>query len=213
MAAIDALGGLLNAAKSKFSAGLGVIKAIACLPAIITGAMGLFQGGFGAALGAARGILGSIQGAIGGAIGAITGMVQGMVQNAINQVIGAISGVLDQIKALIGTIMAAINMIKDFFKNLLEEANAALAWSLNAENCRFAAADLLKCIMAKVLTEISGDLDISLNITAKLDSINNVTDKITSKITGAGGVIEGFLNKSEAQLNRATATINAASLI
>ena len=206
MAAIDALGGLLSAAKSKFSAGLGIVKAIACLPAIITGAVGIFKDVFGAAKNAAMG-------AIQGAVGAITGMVESIVANAVNQVLGAITSVLDQITALIGTVMAAINMIKDFFRSLVEEANAALAWAQNAENCRFAAAALLKCIMAKVISDISADLDISTKIGAKLDSINNVTDKLTSKITGAGGVIEGFLNKAEEQMNRATATIEAASLI
>jgi ABC-type transporter Mla subunit MlaD len=206
MAAIDALGGLLNTAKSKFSAGLGVVKALACLPAILTGAMGIFKDVFGALKNAAMG-------AIQGAVGAIAGMVEGMVQAAVGQVLGAVQGVLDQIKALVATIAAAINMIKDFFKSLVEEANAALSWAQNAENCRFAAAALLKCILAKVISDISSDLDISTNISSKLDSITNVTDKLTSKITGAGGVIEGFLNKAEEQLNRADATLKATTLI
>ena len=206
MAAIDALGGLLQAAKSKFSTGLGIIKAIACLPAIISGAVGIFADVFNAAKNAAMG-------AIAGAVGAITGMVESLVQNAVNQVLGAVMSVLDQINQLIGTIAAAIGMIDAFLNNLLQEANDALAFVQNAENCRFAAAALLKCIMAQVITDISSDLDISTKIGAKLDSISNVTDKLTSKITGAGGVIEGFLNKAEEQANRATATIEAAGKI
>lgn len=206
MAAIDALGGLLGAAKSKFAAGLGVVKAIACLPAIITGAVGIFKDVFNSVKNAAMG-------AIQGAVGAITGMVESIVANAVNQVLGAITSVIDQITQLIGTIAAAINMIKDFFKSLVQDANDALAWAQNAENCRFAAAALLKCIIASVVSDISADLDISTKIGAKLDSISNVTDKLTSKITGAGGTIEGFLNKAEEQMNRATATIEAASLM
>jgi hypothetical protein len=206
MAAIDALGGLLQAAGSKFSAGLGVVKAIACLPAIISGAVGIFKDVFGALKNAAMG-------AIQGAVGALTGIVESYVQAAVGQVLGAVAGVLDQIMQLVATIMAAINMIKDFIKNLFEEANAALSWAQNAENCRYAAAALLKCIAAKVISDISADLDISANISAKLDSISNVTNKLTEKISKPGGVIEGFLNKAEEQLNRAEATINASSLM
>lgn len=206
MAAIDALGSLLQTAGSKFSAGLGVVKAIACLPSIISGAFGIFKDVFGSLKNAAMG-------AIQGAVGAIAGMIESYVQAAVDQVLGAITSVIDQIMQLVGTIMAAINMIKDFFKSLVEEANAALAWSQNAENCRFAAAALLKCIAAKVISDIASDLDISKNITAKLDSITNVTDKLAKKIASPGGVIEGFLNKSEEQLNRAEATLNATSIM
>jgi phage-related protein len=203
---IDALGSLLSAASSKVNAGLGIVKAIACLPAIITGAVGIFKDVFGAIKNAAMG-------AIQGAVGAIAGMVEGYVKGIIDQVVGAISGVLGIIMQLIATVMAAINMVVDFFKNLIEAANAALAWSQNAENCRFAAAALLKCIIASAVSEMTSDLKLTKNISAGLEPISTAVNKITDKISKPGGIITGYLNKAEAQVNRATATIEATNLI
>jgi hypothetical protein len=198
MPLLQSVGGLLRAVNNKADSILGAAKGLLCLPAIIGGAADIFKDVFGSLVNAAKG-------AINGIVAGFLGTIEGLVQNAVNQVVG----LLNTITQLIATVMAIVQSIKQFVEDLIKKADELLAWARNAENCKFAAASLLKCIAASVLNDVMADKELAVKVSLGTESISKFTDKISSALSKPTGVINKFLDKAASEVDRATAQVNA----
>jgi hypothetical protein len=201
MPLLDSVGGLFRAVNSKADSILGAAKGLLCLPAIIAGAGDIFKDVVGS-------IVNSAKAAINGIIAGIVGTIEGLVQGVVDQITGAIQSIVQ----LIATIMSIVQGIKQFVEDLIKKANDALAWAQNAENCKFAAAALLKCIAAQVLSEVMADKNLAVNISKGLAPISKFTDKITSALSKPTGLINKFLDKASADVDRATALVDSTNI-
>jgi len=208
MALIDSVGGLYSAVNTKAGALTSAAKGILCIPAILTGLPGILGN-------VAKGVLGSLQNQALGAMAAIangiTGLITDTITNAVNEITGAISNVLDKVLQLQATILATIGLAQATIDNFKNQIKDALDFAKNQENCRFAAAEMLKCVTGSII----GDISKKVAINAKLDisGIDNLVGDLTSKISKPGNIIEQYTGKLSSSVDKATSQINTSKLL
>ena len=201
MPLLNSVGGLFRAVNNKADSILGAAKGLLCLPAIIAGAGDIFKDVFGS-------IVNSAKAAISGIVSSITGMIEGLVQNAVNQ----ITGIIQSVVQLVATVVSIIKGIIQFVNDLIKKADEALAWARNAENCKFAAAALLKCIIAQTLSEVMANKSLAIDISKGLEPLSKISDKITSALSKPTGILQKYLDKASGEVDRATALVDSTNL-
>jgi hypothetical protein len=205
MALIDSVGGLYSAVNNKVGALTSVAKGALCLPAILSGLPGILGN-------VAKGVLGSLRnqalGLMGGVAGGLAGLITVIIQDAVDQVTGIIKNTINQILQLQATILATIGLIEDTLLNIQNQVKDALDFAKSQENCRFAAAEMFKCLAGSIINDLSKK---SL-INAKFGTGDLVSNAI-SKLAKPGNVIEGYTNKISNSVDKATSQINNSKLI
>jgi phage-related protein len=208
MALIDSVGGLYSAVNTKAGALTSVAKGILCIPAILTGLPGILGN-------VAKGVLGSLQnqalGAMSAIVSGITGLITDTVTNAVNEITGAISNVLDKVLQLQATILATIGLAQSLINSFKSQITDALDFAKNQENCRFAAAEMLKCVTGSII----GDISKKVAVNAKLDisGIDKLVGDVSSKISKPGNIIEQYTGKLSSSVDKATSQINTSKLL
>jgi len=205
MALIDSVGGLYSAVNNKVGALTSVAKGALCLPAILSGLPGILGN-------VAKGVLGSLRnqalGLMGGVAGGLAGLITVIIQDAVDQVTGIIKNTINQILQLQATILATIGLIEDTLLNIQNQVKDALDFAKSQENCRFAAAEMFKCLAGSIINDLSKK---SL-INAKFGT-GDLVSKAISKLAKPGNVIEGYTNKISNSVDKATSQINNSKLI
>lgn len=204
MALIDSVGGLYAAVNTKIGSLTSVAKGILCIPAILTGLPGIIGNVLGELKNQATGAMAAIT-------SGITGLITSIVTDAVNQITGAVANVLDKILQLQATILATIGLAQATIDNFKNQINDALAFAKNQENCRFAAAEMLKCLAGSLLNDISKKVAVD----AKLDisGIDKLVGNLTSKISKPGNIIEQHTEKMSRSVDKATNQINTSKLL
>jgi hypothetical protein len=113
---------------------------------------------------------------------------------------------------LIATVVSIIKGIIQFVNDLIKKADEALAWARNAENCKFAAAALLKCIMAQALSEVTANKSLAIDISKGLKPLSDFSDKLTETLSKPTGILQGYLDKASDEVDRATSLVEATNL-
>jgi uncharacterized membrane protein required for colicin V production len=206
MALIRSVGGLLGAVNNKADAILGAAKGILCLPSILTGLPGI-------AAGLIKGIIGSAAASINNIISGISSSIDQIIAEQIDQIVGSISSTLNKLLQAVATIVATIRAVLGFIDDLKDRTRNILKDARDADRCRYAAATLLRCITSQIANELSKDLRTVKNIKSGNTSIQNTINNITNNLKEPGNVIDGYLKKATKQVDRATKTVNASSLI
>jgi len=205
MALIDSVGGLYSAVNNKVGALTSVAKGALCLPAILSGLPGILGN-------VAKGVLGSLKnqalGLMGGVAGGLTGLITSIIQDAVDQITGVISNTINKILQLEATILATIGLIEETLANIQNQVKDALNFAKNQENCRFAAAEMFKCLAGSIINDLSKK---SL-VNAKF-GVGDLVSKATSKLAKPGNIIEGYTNKISNSVDKATSQINNSRLL
>lgn len=201
MALIDSVGGLYSAVNNKVGALTSVAKGVLCLPAILSGLPGILGN-------VAKGVLGSLKnqalGLMSGVVGGLTGLINDIIQDAVDKVAGTFNKIL-QLQA---TILATIGLIEETLFNIQNQVKDAIDFSKSQENCRFAAAEMFKCLAGSIINDLSKKSIID----AKLD-ITSLVSKASKKLAQPGNIIEGYTKKISSSVDKATAQINTSRLI
>lgn len=180
------IGGFLNGVDSVVDKLTSVAKGILCLPSLI----GRFL---------------NFQTNIGGFASAIASAVAGIVSNIIDSQLALIGNLINQFVAnqlaIVNQILDTIDGIISFFRGLFDKVANSLAYLKSQENCTYAASELLSCIIkAGVNVRASNP-----GITSRLDEFNTkLVDKVMGS-RGAAGVVQDYLDRNTAFLNKATA--------
>jgi hypothetical protein len=204
MALIDSVGGLYSAVNTKAGALTSAAKGILCIPAILTGLPGIIGS-----------VLGELKNQVVGAMGAITDgiteLITSIVTDAVNQITGAVANVLDKVLQLQATILATIGLAQATIDNFKNQIQDALDFAKNQENCRFAAAEMLKCLTGSILNDISKK--VATNAKLDISGIDKVVGGLTSKISKPGNIIEQYTEKMSRSVDKATNQINTSKLL
>lgn len=196
------VGGLLASASDTFDRITSVAKGIMCIPSLFASFVSTV---------ATTNLLGVAAQAAAQLAGAVAGMVVSAVQDAVNQVLGAAAALINQQLRLIQELFATLNDIKQFLTSIDDKAAEALEYIKNQENCKFAAGNLLSCVInsvANLSPKNLGSQLLSLNsVTSK---VNSIADDITGKITAVGSnanVVTNFIDSNLNALDKARKSI------
>tara|TARA_R110001606_G_scaffold270994_1_gene419547 strand:- start:932 stop:1546 length:615 start_codon:yes stop_codon:yes gene_type:complete len=178
-------------------------KAILCLPSIISGLPDLGKGIIGSALA-------NIGSALEGFASTVSGIVTNTINGAVNKITGSITDVIDKITDTLGEVGSAIEAGKEFVQGIKDKAKDVADFTAEKENCNFAAASLLNCIVSEALGSVSakGAIDIAKGLKPIDDFANDISDTISGPI----GSINRTVDKAAGQINRATNLISKANL-
>jgi len=208
MALINSVGGLFSAVSSKVGAITSVAKGIMCLPSILSGLPGLLGN-------TAKGVLGSLKnqatGMMAGIVNGISGMITDIIQDAVNQITGAIANVFNTILQLEATIFATIGLAQALLESIRSQVKEALDFAKSQENCRFAAAEMFKCIAGSMINDLSKKA--AINAKFDISGIDKLVSKASSKLSQPGNVIERYTSKISNSVDKATSQINSSKLI
>jgi len=200
---IGSVGKVLNAANGKVDSLTSIAKGVLCLPSILAGLPGL-----------GKGLIGSIVGGIGAglesAVGSIANLVTDTIQDSIEAITGAITGVVDTVVGLVADVAAVVTAGKNFIAGLKDAASDAMDFADKKENCNFAAAQLMNCIVGEALDSIK-----IKDVKSISDGIGSVTDsvnKAAGAITSSTGSINKMVNKHSDQIGRAAKIVEKSNL-
>lgn len=204
MSLLDSVNNLTSTIANKAKQLSTVAKIAACLPSIITS--------IPATLGAVAGsIVKSAVGTVTGLLSAPGGFLQGIINETVTKITNAVTGLLNTVLNVQAQILASIDQLKRLAGFLEEEVEDTAEWIKNTENCNFAAAELVNCIAGRLLSQLSstfgskigGGFDISLG---------SLVDRVVDKIEAPGEKLNGWVNNTANQIDKATSIIGATKL-
>lgn len=208
MALINSVGGLYSAVNTKVGSLTSAAKGILCLPSIISGLPGIMGN-------VAKGVLSSLKnqasGLIGDIVGSIAGLITDIIQDAVSQVTGIISNNINKILQLEATILATVGLIEATLRNIQNQVRDAFNFAKNQENCRFAAAEMFKCIAGSIIEDLS--TRVKLNAKLDISGLDKLVIRASNKLSQPGNIIEGYTNKISNSIDKATNQINNSKLI
>lgn len=197
------VGGFLATANDTFDKITGVAKGIMCIPSLFKDFVSTVS---------TTNLLGVAATAAAQLASAVAGMVLSAVQDAVNQVLGAVANLINQQLKLIQELFNTLNDIKDFITSIDDKAKDALNFIKNDENCKFAAGNLLSCVINSVANLSPKNLGGQLTSLNKVtDKVNSIADDVTSKITAIGSkanVVTNFIDGNLAALDKARKSIS-----
>lgn len=196
------VGGLLATANDTFDRITGVAKGLMCIPSLFKDFVSTV---------ATTNLLGAAATAAVQLASAVAGMVLSAVQDAVNQVLGAVANLINQQLKLIQELFTTLNDIKQFITSIDDKAKEALDYIKNQENCKFAAGNLLSCVINSVANLSPKNLGSQLpSLNSVTDKVNSIADDITSKITRVGSkanVVTNFIDDNLNALDKARKSI------
>lgn len=204
MALISSVGRVLTAANRKADILTAGSKVVLCLPSILSD--------FGASV--AKQVIGGLLSKIGNvltiAAGGLSSVITNTVRGYVSQITGSIIGTINVVTQTIGQIGSTIDQVIAFYEGLEERVEKVKDFTEKKENCDFAAATLLNCIISQTLSELTPSK--AINIAKGLQPINNAVNELTDSISKPGGAINRTVNKAATQVDRAANVINKASI-
>lgn len=193
---------MLAAANDTFDRITGVAKGLMCIPSLFKDFVSTV---------ATTNLLGAAATAAAQLASAVAGMVLSAVQDAVNQVLGAVANLINQQLKLIQELFATLNDIKQFITSIDDKAKEALDYIKNQENCKFAAGNLLSCVINSVANLSPKNLGSQLpSLNSVTDKVNSIADDITGKITQVGSkanVVTNFIDDNLNALDKARKSI------
>ena len=204
MSLLDSVNNLTSTIADKAKQLSTITKIAACLPSIITS--------IPATIGAVAGsIVKSAVGTVTNLLSAPGSFLQGIINETVTKITNAVTGLLNTVLNVQAQILASIDQLKRLADFLEKEVEDTAEWIKNTENCNFAAAELVNCIAGRLLSQLSstfgskigGGFDISLG---------SFVDKIAGKIEEPGEKLNGWVNNTANQIDKATSIIGATKL-
>ena len=204
MSLINSVGRFINAANLKADALTAGIKGVLCLPSIVAGLPDLGKGLIGS-------VTAQLTKTLESTVGAISGIVTNTINGAVSEITGAISGVLDQVNSFLYELKAAFDKVYAIQRDVRERSKNIKEFISDKENCNFAAAQMLNCIVAQAVGEVSkkGAIDIAKGLKPVSDAASDIADKIAAP----GGAISRGVKKQADEIDRATRVVQTQDIL
>lgn len=179
-------------------------KILGCLPSILTGISSLGSGS----------VVGQVGSLItGGAIkliSGLSGLIGSIVNDTLSQITAAVRDLVKKVLSIQAEITRSLQVALGLIDAIKKEASDVVNFIENEENCRFAAAELLKCVAGKALESIA-DISSKLGGGSSLN-IKDLASNITEKISKPGEILDKWTLKTAQSIDHASAQINATNL-
>jgi phage-related protein len=199
MPLISSVGRFINAANTRADQLTAGAKFALCLPSILTNipnTIGNVISGLGATLG--------------NTVSAISNIVLNTVNGAISKITGSIINTINVATSTLAQLGSAIEQVKEFKDGILERVNDVGDFVSKKQNCDFAAAELLNCIVSEVLSSVTPT--IAIDVARGLKPVTEVVNNITGAISKPGGAISGAVNNTATEIERATRVIERSNI-
>ena len=204
MAIINSVGNLLGAVNAKADSVTSIAKGILCIPSILSQFPSILAGIGGSLVSSVTRQLGSI-------VNGLQTTILGTVTNALDQITNTISSALNTLLQIEATILATYNLVVETIKGFKQRINDITEFIETRENCKYAAASLMKCVISSVSQDVSKSL--ASSIQKGTITTSSALDSITAKLSSPQGVIARYVQKTETSINKAATQINATRLI
>lgn len=178
-------------------------KIVSCLPSILTS--------LPAALGAAAGsVVGAGANIVKNLVSGANGLLLGVVNETVARITNAVTGLLNTILNIEAQLVASFNQLKALTKYLEREALDTAEWIKNKENCKFAAAELVNCIVGRLLTQLSTKFSDRISGSLNLSKLDSSLDRITDLVEEPAARLSGWVDNAAREVDRAASRVNAA---
>lgn len=203
MALISSVGRFLNAANSKADQLTAGAKAALCLPSLLTTLPSVLKGTINSVL---SGIGKTLEN-----VGAtVSDIVINTVNGAVQQITGAIVGTISAVTDVLAQIGSAIEAVKGFKEGIEDRVQDIKDFTSEKQNCDFAAAELLNCIVSQTLSSITPT--IAVDISKGLKPIADVANDVSREIAAPGGAIRAAVNKTAGEIDRAARVVERSNI-
>lgn len=199
MPLISSVGRFINAANTKADQLTAGAKIALCLPSILSNipnTIGNVISGLGTTLE--------------NTVSAISNIVLNTVNGAISKITGSIINTINAATSTLAQLGSAIEQVKEFKDGILERVNDVGDFVSKKQNCDFAAAELLNCIVSEVLSSVTPT--IAIDVARGLKPVTEVVNNITGAISKPGGAISGAVNNTATEIERATRVIERSNI-
>ena len=132
------------------------------------------------------------------------------INGAVNTITGSIAGVVDSAQKAIDETLGSYRSLKELKESVTGKAKDVGEFTMEKENCDFAAATMLNCITAQAVASVS-DRE-AVNIAKGLKPVTDFANEVADKISAPGGAIDRTVEKSAAQVDRATKVVQKADI-
>lgn len=141
-------------------------------------------------------------------INQLAGLIKFQLATVIRQVTGRIDGFLQRVNQLVSDIKQTVAIVDDLKKTLTKRSGDILQFANNKQNCEAFAATLAKCIQTRVGMEFNRKLQQEFYNSSPKTALDNISNKITSKIQEGDNVFDGFVSKYTSQVDKATTQLS-----
>lgn len=200
---IGSVGKILSAANSKADQLTTLAKGALCLPSIIANLPDMGKSLVG-------NVIGGVAAGINSATGQISDIITDTVQGAIASITGAITGVIDSAVGLVAEVAGVITAVGNFISDFKDGVDEVLDFTADKENCNFAAASLMNCVVGEAISNIN-IRDVK-DINKGLKTITDSVDKATSAITDVAGPLNRSVAKKAEQIDRAARIVEKSNI-
>jgi hypothetical protein len=200
---LNTLNSVINAANNSADQLTTLAKGVLCLPSILRGSVTTSAS-------IIKGIKAGASQTIIALTSTVNSLIVGTIQNQVSLLTGAAVSVVNTIQGAIASVAAAAEISKIFVSGLKARVADIKSFISDKDNCNFAAGTLTSCIINQSLNSVTSKAII--DISKGTSSVSGITSNIAKDITSSTGVINNFINKQSAQINRASKIIDAASI-
>ncbi len=158
-----------------------------------------------------KSVIGGAAGSVANLLSAPGGFLQGIINETVTRITNAVTGLLNTVLNIQAQISASIDQIKRLGDYLEKEVEDTAEWIKNTENCNFAAAELVNCIAGRLLTQLSSTFGNKIGGGFDL-SLGSIVDKVVDKIEEPGEKLNGWVNNTAKQIDKATSIVGATKL-
>lgn len=200
MPLISSVGRFLTAANNKADQLTAGAKIALCLPSFLTSLPKSLIGG----------VISNISATLENLVSSASNIVLDTINKSIQQITGSITGTINSVTRVLGQVGSAIEEGKEFVNGLKERAKDIKEFTSNKQNCDFAAAQLMNCIVSQAIGSVTPK--IAIDISKGLTPITNVANDVSQAIAAPGGAVTRAVNKTAGQIDRATRVIQKSNL-
>jgi len=140
----------------------------------------------------------------------VGGALMGIVDSVIGTITNAVTSLVNKVLQIQAELLCVFGEAKEFVDDVKSEAKDLTEWLKNEENCKFAAAELLKCVAGKMLEGLSSQ------ITSKLEGVldfgvDDFLEDLEESLS-FDEQIDKWIGKATGEIDNITSKINAVSL-
>jgi len=183
----------------QISAITSAVNGIMCIPSILNGLPGILGN-------VASSALSALSNATTGVLGAVIGSAGAAIENAIcklfNKPIVALLKLFADLVAIIAVVKAIVKLVEDLFD-----------FHFNQENCRFAAAEIGKCLLANALSNISKRMLQDAQLRYGDGACAKLTKDAQAALNKPGNIIAKYMAKQSFDTNKAYSQVGATRII
>tara|TARA_S200002703_G_scaffold34343_1_gene29744 strand:- start:14091 stop:14714 length:624 start_codon:yes stop_codon:yes gene_type:complete len=197
------VGRFLSVANARADQLTSLAKGALCLPAIISGLPDFGKKAVG-------NVIASVSVVLNEASALVSNLVIGTIFDAVNRITGSITTTINSAVGAVASITGVIKQVEAYKQEIKNKVQDVKDFTLNKENCNFAAATLLNCITSQALSNVTTNG--AVNISKGLESVDSASNKIAREIASPAGAINRTINKAAYNVSRAERTISTSNI-